>query len=89
MVVHTCDRCGKNFPKLWKLRRHRERQFQCRKKIIPKINQPTPEQATVSQVIDQGTDPKPVNPPVNMINENIHDPEAGPGLATQAHREGK
>ena len=52
MVIHTCDRCGKNFPKLWKLRRHRERQFQCRQKIIPTANQPTPVPETVNPSVD-------------------------------------
>ncbi|GES91526.1 hypothetical protein GLOIN_2v1480811 [Rhizophagus clarus] len=42
MVIHTCDRCDKNFPKLWKLRRHQERQFQCCQKIILKVIQPLP-----------------------------------------------
>ena len=36
MVEHTYTRCGKNFPKLWKLCRHNERQYKCRPKIIPR-----------------------------------------------------
>ena len=30
MVKHTCTRCGKSFPKLWKLRQHNERQYKCK-----------------------------------------------------------
>ncbi|CAG8825168.1 6888_t:CDS:1, partial [Dentiscutata erythropus] len=40
MVEHTCTRCGKNFPKLWKLRRYNERQYKCRPKVIPQITIP-------------------------------------------------
>ena len=60
MVEHTCTRCGKNFPKLWKLRCHNERQYKCQPKVIPQISIP--------QVKNQ-------------------EPEAGPGLTTQAYRE--
>ncbi|GBB98167.1 hypothetical protein RclHR1_31510001 [Rhizophagus clarus] len=74
-IIHIYDRCGKNFPKLWKLRRHQERQFQCRQKIILKVIQPLP---------------APLIPPIIQspkIQEN--DPEAGPGPAIQAHRDKK
>ena len=47
MVVHTCNRCEKKFPKLWKLRRHLERQYQCHQKNIPIVNQPAPEPQVV------------------------------------------
>ena len=73
MVIHTCDRCGKNFPKLWKLRRHQERQFQCRQKIIPKVIQPLP--ALLVLPIIQS--------PKNQEN----DPKTGPSPSTQANRE--
>jgi len=42
MVEHTCTRCGKSFPKLWKLRRHNERQYKCK-----------PIQVSIPQVKDQ------------------------------------
>ncbi|GBB99069.1 hypothetical protein RclHR1_03400021 [Rhizophagus clarus] len=73
MVIHTCDRCDENFPKLWKLRRHQKRQFQCRQKIIPKVIQPLP-------------DPL-VSPIIQSPKNQEDDPEAGPGPATQANRE--
>ena len=34
MVEHTCTRCGKSFPKLWKLKRHNERQYKCQSKVV-------------------------------------------------------
>ncbi|GBC02108.1 hypothetical protein RclHR1_04450016 [Rhizophagus clarus] len=73
MVIHTCDRCGKNFPKLWKLRRHQERQFQCRQKIIPKVIQPLP---------------APLVPPIIQSPKNQeNDPKTGSSPSTQANRE--
>ena len=40
MVTYTCDRCGKNFPKLWKLRHHQGRQYQYRLQIFNSNIQP-------------------------------------------------
>ena len=46
MIEHTCTRCGKSFPKLWKLRRHNDRQYKCK-----------PIQAPTLQVKGQGGAP--------------------------------
>ena len=38
-MVHTCDRCNKEFKKLWMLNRHlQNRKFPCRPRIIPVTN---------------------------------------------------
>ena len=52
MIEHTCTRCGKSFPKLWKLRRHNERQYKCK-----------PIQAPTPQVKDQEDIPTPTPVP--------------------------
>src|SRR5438128_116101 len=51
-MVHTCDRCNKEFKKLWMLNRHlQNRKFPCRPRIIPVTN-PIPQ-------IDPETGPGP------------------------------
>ena len=52
MVEHTCTRCGKSFPKLWKLRRHNERQYKCRPKATS-TSEHIPEQVFIPQITDQ------------------------------------
>src|SRR5438128_2581863 len=39
-MIYTCDRCGKEFPKRWKLTRHTERQYQCKAKAF--VSEPVP-----------------------------------------------
>src|SRR5271170_2943689 len=39
-MIYTCNRCGKDFPKRWKLTRHTERQYQCRAKAF--VSEPAP-----------------------------------------------
>ncbi|CAG8716457.1 13268_t:CDS:1, partial [Dentiscutata erythropus] len=87
MVEHPCTRCGKSFPKLWKLRCHNERQYKYRPKVIPQI--------TIPQVKDQD-----IPPPVTHIRGRDQrreitkrnkspipiSQEAGSGPAIQAYR---
>ena len=40
MVIHTCDRCGKDFPKLAKLRIYLERKNSCKLNIPNSITTP-------------------------------------------------
>ena len=44
MVIHTCDRCGKDFPKLAKLRIHLERKNPC------KLNIPLQQNSAIDQI---------------------------------------
>src|SRR6266498_4421281 len=61
MVSYNCDRCGKNFFKLWKLRHHRERKYQCRQNLHiptnipiiapePQAVAPTPETSSQKEI---------------------------------------
>ncbi|CAI2185536.1 18212_t:CDS:2, partial [Funneliformis geosporum] len=51
MVEHTCTRCNKSFPKLWKLKRHNERQYKCRPNK-PKVPQPEDRRKEKPKVVD-------------------------------------
>ena len=69
-----CICCGKTLASPQKLRQHyKSNKNQCTSN--------SPSQNIARPQLSE-TDPKPVNPPVNIINENIHNLEAGPGLAT-------
>ncbi|CAG8725040.1 15478_t:CDS:1 [Racocetra fulgida] len=57
MVEHPCTRCGKNFPKLWKLHWHNERQYKCRPKVIPQITVPQVKDQEVDQDLEAGPGP--------------------------------
>src|SRR6185369_7536966 len=46
MVVHTCNRCGKEFPKLAKLRIHLGRKNPCK----AKLQNPTPESEVIHEL---------------------------------------
>src|SRR6185369_4085116 len=46
MVVHTCNRCGKEFPKLAKLRIHLGRKNPCKLKL----QNPTPESEVIHEL---------------------------------------
>src|SRR3990170_6260313 len=74
-----CICCEKTFASPQKLRQHyKSNKNQC-------TSSPPSQNIARSQLSE--ADPETVNPPVDMINENIHDLEAGPGPATQAHRD--
>ena len=77
-MIPSCPRCGKDdFKKSRDRTAHLKRKFPCRKRK----SRPRPKVVVTEPI------PETVNPPVNMVNENIHDPEAGPGPATQTHRD--
>ncbi|GES95583.1 hypothetical protein RCL_jg9859.t1 [Rhizophagus clarus] len=61
IVEHTCIRCGKSFPKLWKFRRHNERQYKCRSMQAPIIENQEGSQiiAPTLQIKDQGSSSAP------------------------------
>src|SRR5437762_2288672 len=58
MVSYNCDRCGKNFFKLLKLRCHQERKYPCRQNLpVPSIIPTTaPELEQLVEVPQEPTD---------------------------------
>ena len=87
MVEYTCARCGKTFPKLWKLTRHNDRKLQCKLRL-PIANT----QASVPQIRNQGATLTPV-PHVRGRDRRKEVPRKArsrslsPGPSTQTNRE--